>query len=169
MDPWVDLPDTWYNNRNRQVMDSLLIPFVDKMNKLKHDIFILTNDPKVVNYSTKVHPTLLKLSEEHENVEIIYHQQMDDDRFSKMLRVRGINTLIYCGYASNKCVIGRELGMVKMFWKGFQLYFVPKASAATEIGESWETSSIHEFTTDLISTNFGEIIDYDEIMLIKVQ
>ncbi|ACO74626.1 hypothetical protein LHK_01640 [Laribacter hongkongensis HLHK9] len=77
-----------------------------------------------------------------------------------------IDTLIYSGFASNMCVIGRELGMIRMQSKGFRLFFVPEASAAVEFGESWDTGEIHKSTTLLISHWIGELISLKDFLLL---
>jgi nicotinamidase-related amidase len=89
---------------------------------------------------------------------------MDDDEFAIYLRTQGVKSLIYTGFASNACVIGRQMGMIPMVQQGFQTFFVPKASAATEFADSWDDGSIHKATTKIISQWIGEIIEYDDLM-----
>jgi hypothetical protein len=62
------------------------------------------------------------------------------------------------------CVIGRSMGMIPMKNHGFNIYFIPEASAAIEYAESWKNQSIHKSTTRIISQWIAEIIDYDEFM-----
>ena len=75
-----------------------------------------------------------------------------------------IDTLIYSGFASNMCVIGRDLGMIPMQIKGFRLFFVPEASAAVEFQDSWKNNALHESTTLMISQWVGELINLNDFL-----
>lgn len=80
------------------------------------------------------------------------------------MRSQGIDSLIYIGFASNMCVIGRRMGMIPMVHEGFKLFFVPEASAAVEYPDTWQDQSIHRATTRIISQWIAEVIDYEEFM-----
>jgi nicotinamidase-related amidase len=128
-----------------------------------HRIIILTNDPGKVNYNTKIHPKLAALVADGKAT-LLYHQNFDDDQFADYLHKAGINTLIYAGFASNMCVIGRRMGMIPMVQQGFKTYFVPEASAAVETEGTWESGSVHRETTNLISQWIAEIVHFDDFM-----
>jgi hypothetical protein len=164
MDPWIDAPDKFLNDYYNKLMDSTLIPFIYRVRDKGHPVYILTNNPLILNYSAKIHPKLEELSKSKENVKVLYHQLYNDEKFAELLYAEGINSIIYTGYASNMCIIGRKMGMANMYFHGFKLYFVPEVSAAVEFRETWKTGSLHKFATDLISSNFAEIISFSEIM-----
>lgn len=77
---------------------------------------------------------------------------------------RGIGSLIYVGFASNKCVMGRPMGMIPMKHRGFDIFFVPEASAAIELPDTWEDQSIHAATTRIVSQWIAQIIDYETLL-----
>ena len=124
---------------------------------------MLTNDPAAVDYNTKIHPDLQQLVEDGQAT-LLYHQDLDDDAFAEYLRNAGIDSLIYTGFASNMCVIGRRMGMIPMVQQGFKTYFVPEASAAVETEETWETGAVHRETTKMISQWIAEVVHYDEFI-----
>ncbi len=163
MDPWVDMATDHLNQYYSRIAESRVVPLVNKGLERGHRIIILTNDPAVVEYNTKIHPKLATLVADGKAA-LLYHQDLDDDQFAAYLRKAGIKTLIYTGFASNMCVIGRRMGMIPMVQHGFKNYFVPEASAAVETAGTWETGSVHRETTDVISQWIAEIVHYDDFM-----
>jgi hypothetical protein len=163
MDPWVDMATDHLNQYYSRIAASHVVPLVNKGLERGHRIIVLTNDPDVVKYNTKIHPKLAALVAD-EKATLLYHQDFDDDQFAAYLHKAGINTLIYTGFASNMCVIGRRMGMIPMVQQGFKNYFVPEASAAVETEETWDTGSVHRETTDIISQWIAEIVHYDDFM-----
>jgi hypothetical protein len=163
MDPWVDMPTKHLNEYATKVTESRIIPLVKKALHLGHPIVILTNDPGKSNHSAKIHPVLQSFADDGKAI-ILFHQDFDDDSFAAYLTAHKMDSLIYVGFSSNMCVIGRSMGMIPMKNHGFNIYFIPEASAAIEYAESWKNQSIHKSTTRIISQWIAEIIDYDEFM-----
>ena len=163
MDPWTDMASEHLNQYFGRITKSRIMPLVNKALERGHPIIVLTNDPGTVAYNTKVSPELAALAAEGQ-ADILYHQDLDDDAFAKHLRSRGIGSLIYMGFASNMCVIGRRMGMIPMVHHGFRLFFVPQASAAVEYPDTWENQATHHATTRIIAQWIAEIIDYSEFM-----
>jgi nicotinamidase-related amidase len=128
-------------------------------------VIVLTNDPNRNDkgYASKIFPELEKMATEG-SLQILFHQDYDEKLFAKYLRIKGVNTLIYSGFSSNMCVIGRDTGMIPMKTNGFKLYFIPKASAAIEFKDSWETGSVHKNTTSIISQGIAELIELDDFL-----
>lgn len=158
MDPWADNGSNFLNSYYENTFQTSLLPLIKKAIALGIPVLILTNSPDIDDaYSAKVHPELEKLATQGV-VNIIFHQSTNSDLFSQWLRGMSIDTLIYSGFASNMCLIGRDLGMIPMQIKGFRLFFVPEASAAVEFAESWNDGQIHKSTTIIISQWVGEII-----------
>jgi nicotinamidase-related amidase len=167
MDPWEDSGSLFLNEYYEPVIKEKLIPLINKSIKLGIPVIILTNSPQAsTNYGSKVDAELERLATQGK-LQILYHQSTDSNKFSKWLRSMGIDTLIYSGFASNMCVIGRDLGMIPMQVKGFRLFFVPEASAAVEFKNSWEDGSLHEATTLLISQGIGELINLDDFLSVS--
>jgi len=163
MDPWVDMASTHLNELFGQIVEFRIIPLVEKALERGHSIIVLSNDPHTVGYNTNIHPKLAALASTG-IINILYHQNFDDEQFSTYLHRQGIDTLIYTGFASNMCLIGRKTGMIFMSHQKFRLFFVPQASAAVEYPDTWDDQSIHQATTNIISQWIAEIIDYNVFM-----
>jgi len=163
MDPWIDMASDHLNEYYGRILESHVAPLVSKGLERGHRVIVLTNDPKVVKYNTKIYPKLAALVADGKAT-LLYHQNLDDDQFAEYLHKAGVSTLIYAGFASNMCVIGRRMGMIPMVQQGFKTYFVPEASAAVETEGTWESGSVHRETTKIISQWIAEIVPYDEYM-----
>ncbi len=163
MDPWVDMASTHLNKTYGMIIETRILPLAKKAFERGHSIIALTNDPDSVEYNTNIHPELSAMASSGE-LSILYHQDLDDEKFAEYLHSKGINTLIYMGFASNMCVIGRRMGMIPMGLQGFRLFFVPQASAAVEYQDTWDNQLIHQITTKIISQSIAEIIDYEMFM-----
>ena len=163
MDPFADLTSDYLNDYVGRIVYSRLVPLVERASRRGHPVIILTNDPRTVLYGSRIYPELQALVAEGKAAPW-YHRHPDNGAFANYLRSNGVRSLIYTGFASNLCVIGREDGIIAMKNQGFDTYFVPDASAAMEYADSWKNQAIHKATTQIISQGFAEIIDYDEFM-----
>jgi nicotinamidase-related amidase len=161
MDPWVDMESDHLNEYYGSITESTILPAVRNALAIGHPVIVLTNDPQKVSYNTAVHSDLESMSANRQ-LHILYHQDFNRSQFSDLLKRNGITKIVYIGFASNMCVIGRELGMIPMKNQGFSLYFVPEASAAVERKDSWSSSDAHEDATQLISQWVGGIWGYEE-------
>lgn len=163
MDPWVDMATKHLNDYFGTILEWRILPLVNHAISAGYPVIVLTNDPTGRLYNTAIHPELVTLAASG-TLSIIYHEDMDRGVFADHLELQGITSLIYAGFSSNMCVIGRELGMVSMKNEGFRLFFIPEASAAVELPDTWDTGYIHESTTLMISQWLAEIIRYDDFM-----
>lgn len=163
MDPWTDMPTDFLNDYFGQVTASYLLPLIFLARNTGHQIIILTNDPAKHQYGAKINQELLEMIDNNQ-VHILYHQNYNDSLFSKWLKNHNINTLIYTGYASNMCIIGRQMGMIMMSHHGFRIFFVPEASAAIETIDSWKDGAIHNAITTIISQGVAKIIHWQDLM-----
>lgn len=163
MDPWVDQASEHLNEYYGEITQSKILPLVAVAHNTGHPIIVLTNDCNKVTYNCRINNQLEEMVQNRE-INIIYHQDMDDDQFAAYLRTQGIESIIYVGFASNMCLIGRNLGAMPMKQKGFQIFFVPEASAAVEMSNTWNNQTIHKNTTMIISQWVADIIEYDDLM-----
>ena len=163
MDPWMDYASDHLNKYFGSVIESRVIPLVKRALTRGHPVIVMTNNPSTVMYNTEIHQKLHTLVK-NGKARILFHQELDDESFAASLRSQGITSLIYIGFSSNMCVIGRRMGMIPMIHQGFKIFFIPEASAAIEYGATWQDQSIHKATTKLISQWIAEIIDYNEFM-----
>jgi len=163
MDPWIDMPSNHLTEYYGKIAVSKIVPLVKAAEKKGHPVIVLTNNCNNFQYNCKITDILQDMVNKKQ-ITVIYHQDMDDDQFANYLKKKQINTLFYIGFTSNMCIIGRNMGMIPMKNNGFQLFFVPEASAAMEEKDTWGNQSIHKVTTKVISQWIGEIVKYDDMM-----
>jgi nicotinamidase-related amidase len=164
MDPWEDAGSEQLTRHFRAIQQHGLQKLIVKSIDLGLPVIVLTNAPRAdADYGSAVAPEI-RLFADHGAVKIVFHETAGPDAFTSWLKSMKIDTLIYSGFASNVCVIGRELGMISMQQRGFRLFFVPDASAAVEESGTWETGEIHRQTTRLISNWIAELIDLGEFL-----
>ncbi|PXX75714.1 Nicotinamidase-related amidase [Pseudomonas sp. LAMO17WK12:I10] len=168
MDPWEDTGSPKMNKHYKKVFSQRLVPLAKHSIAMGLKVVVITNDPKTINlgYAARINPNLQVLVDAGK-VDVLYHSDMDDRKFEVYLKSAGIDTLIYSGFASNMCVIGMPTGMIPMFHRGFRLFFVSEASAATEYGNTWGDGAVHKAMTSMISQWVGEIISFKDFMRIK--
>jgi len=75
--------------------------------------------------------------------------------FRDYLRQRGIDTLIYCGYASNWCVTTRPTGLIFMQREGFRTFIVRDGCIGFETPESYDGQWGHRMAVSYIESNWG--------------
>lgn len=166
IDPWNNMPSDFLNQYFGKITENYILPLIKRANEKGFPVYIFTNDCKTI----KPIPTICEIPQQfylmakkYPKVQIVYWQDIDLSVFVKSLRDKGISSLIYTGFASNMCVIGRPAGMINMVQQGFSLYFIPEASAATETKETWQSQKIHKATTTIISQWMAKLIKYDDI------
>lgn len=164
VDPWLDLPVEAI-----QIMEDRIVPLVRLASSAGHLVIILTNDPKTTPYYAHCYPGLTQMVDGN-RVNLFYHQQYGNDpcatsqAFCKWLKNHNIDTLIYAGFASNACVIGRPMGMVMMYHQGLNLYFVPEASMACELPETMKNQALHYATSIYISHFSKGLLHWEDLM-----
>ncbi|QLA15393.1 isochorismatase family protein [Desulfolutivibrio sulfoxidireducens] len=163
MDPWQDMPSDFLNTHYKRILNDKIVPLAELAAEKGVKMVMLTNDPRFVSYSTKTSPELEAVLGRY-HAERVYHGHVKREKFAQHLKSCGIKNLIYVGFASNICILDRELGMVPMLHQGFRLFFVPEASAACEFGDTWQTQEIHKYATVIISQSIARLIAYDALM-----
>lgn len=93
------------------------------------------------------------------NGEIVVDMVSDASRvLARILRARGIDTLLYAGYASNMCVMNNDTGINNMRALGFNIVLVRDASLSFEfplyVG-SVEDGAIHKAMVIYIESQYG--------------
>jgi hypothetical protein len=166
IDPWVDMPSDFLNKNYGPIIDNFILPLIQRINKKAYPVYVFTNNCnfiKPVPYGCKIPEAFELMAKKYPSLNIIYWQDLDIDNFVNSLKKQGINNIVYTGFASNGCVIGRPVGLVNMLYRGFKLYFIPEASAALETKTTWKTQKIHHATTVTISQWMGGLIHYKDI------
>lgn len=160
MDCWRNMADPILEAYFHQVVVDTIYPLMNHAKQRGFTLVILTNPTSIQSYNHEVDTALVPLG-----ANVLYNDVYDNPlqplAFYNWLSARGINTLVYVGFASNACIASR---MTSLFYMGryFKVYFVPEGSAAVENLDNWD-GHIHENMTEIISKQF-EIIHADDFM-----
>lgn len=73
-----------------------------------------------------------------------------------LLQKRGIKTLFYAGYASNRCLLYRSSGIVKMYELGYEIIIIRDCSIAFEMPETLESEMFHTAAVHTVERLFGK-------------
>ena len=163
MDPWVDMKIQSINDCYAGIIKSKILPLSESMSANGYKIIIVTNNEISRSWGGVIHPLLADMVDTKKAI-LEFHQSHDSQGFADYLKKIGVESLIYCGFASNMCVLYTEHGLIPMRGKGYRLYFVPEASAAMEIGEGWKTGELHKAMTKVIGQGIAQLIDYKDLM-----
>lgn len=166
IDPWIDMPSDFMNHYFGSISRHYLEPLIIRAAENGFPVYVFTNDCKQslpVPVSCDIPQPLHAMLKTFPNTHLVYWQNFEMAPFVKSLRDRGISKIIYTGFASNVCVIGRPAGMIRMAAEGFSNYFIPEASAALETKGTWQSQKIHKATTTIISQSMAKLIPYDAV------
>lgn len=166
IDPWNNMPSDFLNQYFGKITQNYILPLIKRANEQGFPVYVFTNDCKAIKpvpNSCEIPEQFYLMAKQYPKLQIVYWQDIDLPVFVTSLKDKGISNLIYTGFASNICVIGRPAGMINMVHQGFSLYFIPEASAAIETNETWSSQKIHKATTTIISQWMAKLINYDDI------
>ncbi|RPI54157.1 MAG: isochorismatase family protein, partial [Deltaproteobacteria bacterium] len=165
MDPWVEtLYDKEHDGYLEDITESYILPVIQKAITRKMLIIILTNDSSRIDNTPKIHPGVKKFTLTGQ-AKLLYHQDYSAESLSNYLRGKGIEILIYTGFASNQCLLKRRSGMPEMKRKGFKVFLIPRASAAVETEDSWESKAIHRDIIKMVEEKgIARILKYDDFI-----
>jgi len=129
----------YYNNRFDKVTREKIVPLLDVVRKNR--VFVIH-----AAHGEKEHPLVKQLPGE------MNADNMDTETLTRILKARGIDTIIYSGFATNKCILFRPSGMLNMQPRGFRVILVKDATAAEEPeGAEWKKNVV----IDMVESNVG--------------
>ena len=163
MDAWADSGTAFLNEIYTPIYRESILPLVEAFNEKGFTQYAFTNEESDAGYGEELFAELEALIDSGDLLKRL-HSNNDVEKFETELRQSGISNIIYLGFASNMCIIGRRVGMFSMQQRGFNTYFVPESSAAVETGEGWNSGQFHTFTTSLIQHNFQGTISKSSIL-----
>lgn len=167
VDPWSDSLFPELNEMIQSNVDTYVVPMVEVAIDGGMPVYIFTNNPELIDYSTEICGSLEKLVQESNDVNILYYDQIDGTLgFIEYLNENGIENLIYTGYATQMCVLYRNIGIIPMcFNSELNIYIVPEATAAV-VGNNEEKNiqMRNDICIMLSQENFAGIMQYDDYM-----
>lgn len=79
----------------------------------------------------------------------------DGDQLHELLRSRQITHLLYAGFATNWCVIGRDYGIIAMNGRGYNIVLVRDATDGVEFHDTVEAGTATQIAIREIETKYG--------------
>jgi nicotinamidase-related amidase len=77
------------------------------------------------------------------------------DEFHQFLKEKGINTLLYAGYASNWCLLDRPSGIFWMAQLDYQIILIRDATIAQETAETLDGEWANKVVINMIESEWG--------------
>ncbi len=167
MDPWTDMDSEFLNKRNKEILESSIIPMVDLLVENDFNVIVFTNDCNRRERSFNCDIGTLQDYVNEEKISKFYHDDwISSTYFNEFLKINKINNLVYLGFNSNQCIINRHVGMIplRLVNGNINLFIIPEASAAIEYGNDWDSDIAHKSTLDLISSWLGELIYLEDLL-----
>ncbi len=87
------------------------------------------------------------------------------EALSKKLTDSGIRYLFYTGYASNWCILNRDVGMINMKKAGFQVFLIRDCSLAFETRETLPGEWAHNVVVNMIEHQWGQTLLATDLQL----
>jgi isochorismatase family protein len=147
IDPWENHDNDGWLGRAKENMRSKLRPFLELIRHLNVPIVYAPHEQEIA-----------RVVEPREGDFVVNSQnQLDDtEELNAYLRARNIATLLYAGYATNKCLLTRPTGIVRMKRLGYDIILVRDCTIAFEMPETLHSEAAKLITVNLIENNYGE-------------
>ena len=166
MDPWTDMDSEFLNKRNKEILESSIIPMVDLLVENDFNVIVFTNDCNRRERSFNCDIGTLQDYVNEEKISKFYHDDwISSTYFNEFLKINKINNLVYLGFNSNQYIINRHVGMIplRLVNGNINLFIIPEVSAAIEYGNDWDSDIAHK-SIDLISSWLGELICLEDLL-----
>lgn len=149
IDVWASHPnDGWLERESQNVKDKV----VPLLKAARSAGLLIIHAP----HGHSIHP----LAKPHPGEVVL--NDYDADVVYAQLKRKGIKNLIYAGFASNWCVLGRPIGIIEASKRGFNIVLVRDASIAVETPESLDGEWAHKMAVNLVEIHWGWTTTVDE-------
>lgn len=166
IDPWCDMVFPKVNKRIAKNVKSYILPIVKLAVRNEIPVYIFTNNPERFDFNTRICEELHEFVD-GKNVRLLYYDKVGGTQgFCNMLLDKGIDHLIYMGYASQLCMLYRNAGIMSVWYQSdFNLYVVPEATAAVvDDEESHNTAMRNNICIMLSQQGIAGLIPFKDII-----
>lgn len=134
MDPWKNNPSEKINEDVEEIVSDYLLTLTEHALQKEMRIIILSNEIGKSKYNSFIDDRLQALVDEGK-AELLTHNMIDSsDYFCEYLQEKGIENIIYTGFATQMCLLFRNAGILSVHYakKGsmFNLYCIPETTMA---------------------------------------
>ena len=152
MDVWDNHPNDGWTDRERENVHARLLPLVQAARRRG---ILIVHSP----HGRSIHESVAPLPQE-----IVVDGPNEQAELLQLLHSRGIEYLLYAGYASNMCVLTRPTGIIEMSRHGYRIILVRDASIAVETPESLEAQWNHYVAVHVVEINWGATTTVDDVI-----
>jgi nicotinamidase-related amidase len=152
VDVWADHPVKGWQARAEANIEGMVLPLVNASRE--HGILVVH-----AAHGEAVHPLI-----KPQALDLVIQGSTEQAQLVSALNSRGIRYLLYAGYASNMCILGRPTGIFEMQKKGYDIIFVRDASIAIEAPEFLDQEVTHRVATFMIEANWGASTTVGQIL-----
>lgn len=152
IDVWADHPIKGWQARADENVREKLRPLVDRA---RESGVLIVHSP----HGEAIHPLIKPTAND-----LIIDDPDEQVHLDEILKKQGVRHLLYGGYASNMCILGRPTGIFEMAKRGYEVVFVRDASLAIEAPEFLEEQLTHKVVTYIIEANWGVSTDVDAVL-----
>ena len=154
IDVWAEHPNDGWAERERMNIETKLAPLV---NAAREHGMLIVHSP----HGRAIHPLVSPLPNE-----VVVDGPYERDELVQVLRKKGIQYLLYAGYATQMCVLHRPTGIIEMWKHGWanRIILVRDATIAIEAPWSLEGELTHKVVVYMVETNYGMSTTVEEVI-----
>jgi len=145
IDVWADHPNDEWLERARQHTTEKLLPLLKLARENGMTVF---HAPHRQAIAKSMRPLEGEINLDHARL-------ATSESFHRFLQNKGINTLLYAGYASNWCVLNRPVGIIRMSQLGYNIILIRDCTIAFETPETLDGEWANKVTINTIETQWA--------------
>jgi hypothetical protein len=163
IDPWAQHPNDGVDKRVADNINTRLVPLlrIARTHRLR-TIYL----PHAHRISTAVAPqpgeVVIFGGEDYKAYEQTYYQQLCD--LLDFLEENKVRNLIYAGYATNRCVLHRPAGIIRMAQRGYNCILLRDCTAAIETPQTLDGEWIKFAMINMIEDQYGGSATLEDLM-----
>jgi nicotinamidase-related amidase len=162
IDPWARHPNSGVH---RRVADNIRTNIVPLLGVARTHQLLTIYLPHAHQISTAVAPrpgeVVIFGGEDYEAYEQTYNQQLCG--LLDFLADRNVRTLIYAGYATNRCLLHRPAGILQMAQRGYKCIILRDCTVAIETPQTLEGEWIKFAMINMVEDQYGGSTTLDDL------
>jgi len=154
VDPWAKYPDHCFEKRAKEHVATKIVPLLKVVRKHKIMTIIMPHahviSPEVAPQDGEV---IIFGGENYPVYQETYGQELVD--LLDFLKEKKVTTIVFAGYALNRCLLHRPAGLLAMAQRGFQCIILRDCTLADELQSTLENEYIKLSIISMIEDQYG--------------
>lgn len=144
IDVWQEHPNDGWLERAQVNIKEKIVPLVTSLREYDVTIIHAPHNEPIASAVTPIEGEFIL------NPAVRY----DKKELHAFLKKEGITTILYAGYATNMCILNRNVSMMRMDELGYNTILVRDATIGIETAESLEGEWAHKMAVAFVESNF---------------